>query len=287
VRKLQAGAAIRFAYGFTLSQLGTIIGLIWAPMVAIAVLNFLPYLLGYNQVSPEQNPAAAGAAALQSLLFALAALLLSACVYVAVARQALGQRTGPAVFYFSLGGAEFRVFAAVLLLALIMLAMLLGTSLASGAAVKFGGAAGPALASLAALAGLCLMLVVLTRLGFLMVPIAVMEKKIGFERGWELTAGNFWRIAAVIFVVTLPASIVFLGAFGWLTGPELVKLLPLAGKLSQEVFADRLQTIMDKHIAEIIGINLILAPFSLGLLMGASAYGYKALTGAIPQQPSP
>ena len=286
MRKLPVGDAIRFAYGFTLGQLGTIIGLIWAPMVAIAVLNFLPYALGYTHASPDQNPAAAGEAALESLFLALAALLLSACVYVAVARQALGQRTGPAVFYFSLGSAEFRVFAAIVLLSFVMLAMLLGMSLASGAALMFAGPAGPALALLLVLAGLCFMLVVLTRLGFLLVPIAVIENRIGFERGWQLTAGNFWRIASVIFVVTLPGAIVFLGAIGWLMGPELAKIVPLAGALSQEVFADRVQAIMDKHIAEVIGINLIVAPFSLGLLMGAAAYGYKALTGTIPQPPS-
>ncbi|MBV8978415.1 MAG: hypothetical protein JOZ13_13670 [Alphaproteobacteria bacterium] len=276
--KLSAGQAIRFAYGFTLSQLGTIIGLIWAPMLAIAVLNFLPYLLGDNRVSADQNAAAAGQAALRGLFFGFAALLLTACVYVAVMRQALGQRTGPAVFYFSIGSAELRVFAGVVLLSLFLGAIGLGTSLAGALAIAGGGAAGGGIAALVLLGGACLMLVLLTRLGFLLVPVATVENRIGFERGWQLTAGNFWRILSVIFVVTLPAAAILLGALAWLIGPELAKLMPLAAHMTPEVLSDRITAIMDKHVAELIGINLILAPFSIGLLMGAAAFAYKQLS---------
>ena len=44
MNKLPVGKTISDAYGFTFSHLGTIIGLIWFPMVVSTLLNFLPEL---------------------------------------------------------------------------------------------------------------------------------------------------------------------------------------------------------------------------------------------------
>jgi len=60
MNKIPVGEAVRFAYEFTFRELGTIIGLIWVPMVALAVINFLPYALGDMTPSPDINPTAAG-----------------------------------------------------------------------------------------------------------------------------------------------------------------------------------------------------------------------------------
>lgn len=283
MNKLPVGPTIRAAYQFAFGQLGTIIGLIWAPMVAIAVLRFLPYGMGDMSHSPEQNPAAAGAAMLRSMVFTLASLLLYACINVAVIRQALGLRKGGAVFHFALGRAEFRVWGATLLLAAILGALALGCVLAvmgvTGAVAASAGE-GPAAAAGAAvlLAGSGLLLVAIVRLSFLYVPIVVVENRISFERGWLLTAGNFWRIASVLFVVTLPVFVIVLAAFVVLMGQDFAALFTIADKLSPEVLSDRIQTIVDRNIATIIGINLIVAPFSLGLALGAAAFGYSALT---------
>ena len=46
------GQTISDAYGFTFTQLGTIIGLIWFPMVVSTLLNFLPQLAaGYGDAT--------------------------------------------------------------------------------------------------------------------------------------------------------------------------------------------------------------------------------------------
>lgn len=284
MNKLPVGPTIRAAYQFAFGQLGTIIGLIWAPMVAIAVLRFLPYGIGDMSHAPEQNPAAAGAAMLRSLVFTLASLLLYACINVAVIRQALGLRKGGAVFHFALGRTEFRVWGATLLLAAILGTLAIGCLLAvmgvmGAVAASAGQAAAGAAGAVVLLAGSCLLLVAIVRLSFLYVPIAVVENKISFERGWLLTAGNFWRIASVLFVVTLPVFVIVLAAFVVLMGPDFAALFTVAEKLSPEVLSDRIQTIVDRNIATIIGINLIVAPFSLGLALGAAAFGYTALAG--------
>ncbi len=283
MNRLSVGATVRAAYSFALGQLGTIIGLIWAPMVAIAVLRFLPYGIGDNHLSPEQNPQAAGAAALRSLVFMLISFLLYAMINVAVIRQALGLRKGSAIFHFALGRTEFRLWGATLILGAILATLAFGCIVAmigiSGAVAAAGGEHAAALAGAAAmLAGACILLVALVRLSFLYVPITVVEERISFERGWLLTRGNFWRIAGVLFVVTLPIFAIVFTVFMVLMGPDLASLAPIADKLAPEVLAERVQAIVDRHIATIIGINLIVAPFSIGLLSGASAYAYRALS---------
>lgn len=285
MNKLAVGPAIRFAYQFAFGQLGTIIGLIWAPLVAAAILRFLPYGLGDTTLSPQADPAAAGAAGLRDLLFLLAGGLLYAMVNVAVIRQALGLRTGGAVFHFSFGRAELRVFAATVILftalAIIgagcVMAMLMAASLAAASA---GEAAGGIAAIVAGLLGLCVMLVALVRLTFLYVPIAVVENSLNPERGWRLTKGNFWRAGTVMFLATLPGFVVVCSVVIALMGREFATLWPQVGHLPLEALSLRIDAIMERHIAMLIGINLIVAPFSLGLTLGAAAYGYRALSGA-------
>ena len=282
MNKLPVGETTRFAYGFTFGHLGTIIGLIWLPMVGIAILQFLPYGMGDAYLTADQNPNALGAAALRGIAFWLASVLLYACVNVAVIRQALGMRTGPAVVHFTLGRAELRMWGASLLFVAVLFVLMLGVVLAMFAAGLAGSAAGNravagALVGIVLLAGLCILLLAIVRLGFLLVPITVAEGKISFERGWLLTGGNFWRIVTVLFLVTLPTFVVLFAASFALMGRELSALAMVARHLTPEAFMERYRMIVSGHAATLIGINLILAPFTLGLTLGASAAGYKAL----------
>jgi hypothetical protein len=290
MNKLPVRETVASAYRFTFGELGTIIGLIWLPMVAIAVLEFLPYGLGDANLSPDQDPNALGAAALRGIVFWLVSVLLYACVNVAVTRQALGLRKGPAIAHFNLGRTEFRVWGALLLLVAILFTLIFGMVLAVIAAGAIAQAIGSAVAAGAAvtvvlIAGFCLLLVSMLRLGFLLVPIAVVEEKIGFERGWLLTRGNFWRIATVLFAVTLPTFVVLTIASSMLMGHDLDALAHVASQLSVQTVLERYRIIVSSHAAALIGINLILVPFTFGLTLGACAAGYRALTAA--SQPAP
>jgi len=285
VKKLSVGPAIRFAFQFAFGQLGTIIGLIWAPMVAVAVVTFLPHALGDSEALQGQNPAAAAPVILRGLVFWLANAVLSACVTVAVMRQALGLRTGPAIFHFSIGMAELRMTGAVMLFKLIAFVLMIGLVLALLAAGTLAGSSEIAAAAVTAVVGIggaCALLYALTQLGFLLAPVTVAENRITLERGWTLARGNFWRITSVLFTVTLPPLLILLGAVFWLTGRELLALTPVLDKLTPEVLSDRIQTILDAHIATIIGIQFIMAPFTLGLFLGAAAYAYKELAAGAP-----
>ncbi len=289
MNKLPVGETVRFAYAFTFRELGTIIGLIWVPMVALAVINFLPYALGDTTPSPDINPSAAGAIMLRGIGLWLVSVLLSACVNVPVVRQALGLRTGPAFVHIAVGRAELRLWGAYLLFIAIMIILMIGFLLAMFAGVLAVSATDNKVVVggvivLIAFAGLCGLLYALTRLGFLLAPVVVVEEKVSFERGWVLTQGNFWRIAGVLFLVTLPPAIVFMSAFASLIGPELISLFhrAMTEHLSQQIIADRINVIVNAHISVMLGVQLIIAPFSVGLTSAAAVHAYKALAARAP-----
>jgi hypothetical protein len=284
VKTLPVADTVAFAYRFAFAQLGTIIGLIWLPMVIIAVLQFLPYGTGDMALTPQQDPNAFGGAFLREIVYFLAIMLLTGTVCVAVMRQALGLRTGSALVHFALGRAEFRMAGGLLLLTGIMTVLALGVMLALGVGgLALRATGNPLLAALGGLVlvlgGAALLLVSGLRLSFLLVPITVAESRISFERGWTLTRGNFWRIAAVVFLVTLPTAVVVLSATTYLIGPQLF-MLARTPNMPMEEFLERYQTIVNANIPAILGINLIVAPFSFGLFLGAAAAGYKALSDA-------
>jgi len=285
MNKLSVGETVRFAYGFTLRELGTIIGLIWVPMIALAVISFLPYALGDTTQSPDINPNAAGAIMLRGIAFSLISLVLSACITVPVVRQALGLRTGPAFIHIALGRTELRLTGAYLVFIAIMMVLFLGYMLAVfGSALAAGATGNKPLVGLVVVAvgfvGLCGILYAITRLGFLLAPSVVAEDKISFERVWSLTQGNFWRIVGVLFLVTLVPAIVFLSAFAFLLGPDAIALYhqAVAQNMSQQDIAERWRVIVENHISLLLGVQLIVAPFSVGLTSGASAHAYKHLT---------
>jgi hypothetical protein len=277
MNKIPVWKTIRFAYAFTFGDIGTIIGLIWLPTLLIAVLQFLPYALGTQ--APNQDPATNAAAALANLAFFAGGLILYAINAVAVMRQALGLRQGGATIHFALGVPEWRMLGANLLCALVLggflLAYLVGILFAMSVAKGM-----TLLASIGTLlfvtVGLCLIVYVSLRLVFLVVPVVVAEEKIDLARGWTLTAGNFWRIFAVMAAITLPLLAIQVIATLAIGGPELLAPLPESQSAMAAALNLRMAS-LDKHMPELIGLFLILAPFNFGLTLGAEAAAYRAV----------
>jgi hypothetical protein len=287
--KLPMGSTIRHAYTFTLSELGTIIGLCWLPLVLIAILQFLPYAFGGDPMAPAENATAQGRHGLENLFSSLLMILLYAIAYVPVTRLALGLRQGPAIVHFALGLPEFRVFGALLLYFLVIFAMAIGIGvlgLAAGTVTATTGKnpiAGFVLA-LVILAAVFGFIYAIVRLGFLIVPVAVAENQISLTRAWTLTRGNFWRIFGSLAAVLVPLYLLHLGGMIALVGPGLFAPLPSNTALAEQALATRF-ALVGQHMPAYLGLTLILAPFNLGLGIGAAAYGYKALKPAEPAAP--
>jgi hypothetical protein len=277
MNKISVWKTIRFAYAFTFGDIGTIIGLIWLPTLLIAVLQFLPYALGTQAAS--QDPAAGATSAVANLAFFAAGLILYAIIAVAVTRQALGLRQGGATVHFSLGLPEWRMLGANLLCALVvgafLLAYLLGILFATS--IAKGMSAPVAIGTLLFItAGFCVLVYVGLRLVFLVVPVVVAEEKIDLARGWALTAGNFWRVLAVLLAISLPLLAIQAVATIVIGGPELLAPLP-AGQDAMAAALNSRMVSLDKHMPELIGLFLILAPFNFGLTLGAEAAVYRAV----------
>jgi hypothetical protein len=288
MNKIPFGKTIAYAYGFTISQLGSIIGLAWISLVAIAVLQFLPYAAGGDPMAASGNPLQEGQHAIQNMGISILILLLTAIIYVAVTRLALGTRPGGAIAHFALGVPEFRVFGAVFLLGFVILAV----AIAAGVAIAV--AAGIVNSShneaLLALAIVVLFFVALgaivyigARLGFLLIPATVVEEHISLTRSWVLTQGNFWRIFGILLAVMAPLFIIEMVGIAAIMGPALFAPLPNG---TAEVVSAALQArfaAVGQHAPALIGLRLLIAPFQLGLSMGASAFAYRALTTPAPQ----
>ncbi|HEY1836666.1 MAG TPA: hypothetical protein VGG36_03355 [Rhizomicrobium sp.] len=286
MNKLPVGKTISSAYAFTFSQLGSIIGLAWISLVAIGILQFLPYAAGAATVAA--NPLQEGQRAIQNMGISILVLLLSAIVYVAVTRLALGQKPGGAIAHFALGVAEFRTFGAIFLLGLAIVGISIGLAIVIAV---IGGTLGAshnqavlALTILVlAIAVICAVAYIGARLGFVLVPATVVEEHISLSRGWTLTQGNFWRIVAVLLAVTIPIFLVECIAVAVVMGPDLLTLIPAGPHGDPQALSAHMEEIIGRHAPVLIGLRLVFAPFQFGLGIGASAFGYRTLTAAAPQ----
>ena len=141
----------------------------------------------------------------------LASIVLRAMVTVGLQERALGRAQGPAVFYFSLGAAVWRMIGASILMFLLLILILVLLAVATGVfwyvAVTFIPHAGMAVAIIAVIAAVCWYIYAVVRFSFFLPAVVVAENQIGIGRSWELGGGNFWRIFAVIFVALVPVSI--------------------------------------------------------------------------------
>ncbi|HEY6577852.1 MAG TPA: hypothetical protein VIY09_00890 [Rhizomicrobium sp.] len=281
--KLPVADAIRFAYGFAFGQIGAIIGLVWLPLLIVAVLQFLPYAVG-TAYSSAADPAQAAGAALLNVAFSAAALVLYAMNCVAVTRQALGLRKGAASFHFQLGRPEWRMFAAIVICGL-MLVSAIGIYVMVGTAVFPAARGAPALAVLVAvyaLVGFCAVAWFALRLVFLLAPVVVAEERVDLVRAWMLSRRNFWRMLAVILAVAVPLLLVQVAALAAIIGPGLFTPLPAGAAGAAAALQERF-ALFDQHMPSMIGLALVLAPFSLGLTLGAASFSYRAL---VPAQPA-
>jgi hypothetical protein len=290
MNRLPVGQTIRFAYAFTFGEIGTILGLIWLPTVLNAVGSFVVFGLTGGG-APDGGGMPAGPQLALLMLYFVMAFLLGSMMAVAVTSQALGLRKGPALVHFSLGSAEMRVFGGLfglyLLLILFFLAFAIVIALAAvvaGAAV----AATPALQAVGAVAaaalgaaGLCALVYVFVRLSFLFIPSAVVDGEFGLTRSWELTKGNFWRIFLVGLGVLLPLLLVQAGTEYFILGPRYLVLLWAMlhdGANAARYSAEQAQ-IVQARLPLLLGMSLIFAPLTQGLLFAPAAFAYRVLSG--------
>jgi hypothetical protein len=285
MKKLPVLETIKAAYGFVFLHLGSIIGLIWLPMVLITVAAFFAeqhYLDAAANALLTNSSANLGSVTLGLIFFFIAWLLFNAIMYVAVVQLALGQRKGGALFHFAFGPTEWRMFRAITSLVgfLLLPALTIGLLINSLLYFGLGGHALPApaiigleVAVVAAYLGLAY---VGLRFVFLLPAAAVHDIGPVLPRVWKLSAGNVWRMVAILLGTVVPVAIVAALAQALLEGPQ--GMTPAFGATNAMAAAQLHVMSMNMPLTQ--GIGFLFAPLLVGLAAGASAASYTALQGA-------
>jgi hypothetical protein len=314
--KIPVGATIARAYGFAFGNFFTNFGAIWIPQLILLGSTFLllPHFMAMQAHMVHMTPPAPGhppdlnaaKLVLQSNLRVLAAegpYLLSwfAALFVSVtsmmaalSREALGLRKGSVLLAFPFGPTFLRLTAAYLLLAIIAIALYILTFIAG---IVFGALIGLVAASVASspfVVGIAVIVVifayigamifVMTRLSYLVAPVAAAEKRISIGRSWTLTQGNFWRIVLIVLSVLLPLFAVEVAFIAWAFGTDFFRL-PF-GKTPAEIEAwSQHMRALNQALAErqqhywyvSYPAFLVLGVVTYGLFAGLSAFAYRAL----------
>jgi hypothetical protein len=272
MRRIPVVATIRDAYIFTATHLGGIIGLIWVPMVLATVMGFFSlqrYYADFSAALASNNTAALAPSLLMMLCYLMAALLLWAIMYVAVVQLALGERSAPAVAHFVFGNLEWRMFRALVGFIGLILMLVLPVFAVGGAALKAAGMqADPAQMGVV----FYVVVALATPRFFALLPaIAVGETTPVLRRAWMLSAGNFWRLLAVLLAIFGPIFILC-------TGIDMA-LMARGAAFSgdeQEQMRDALARAR-ATLPLISGLWFLVSPVIVGVFASASVSAWRAL----------
>ena len=189
---------------------------------------------------------------------------------VPVTQLALGTRKQGALVHFNFSAMEWRLFRSAMGVAGFLFFLLLLLGVATGLMQHSAG--GPA----AAARGTALLLVLFfaacsisaIRFAILLPALAVNENGSLLSRAWKLTAGNAGRIFLVVMAVIVPV---------WLLSMIIQAVLEIAlgrGDFSAGVNPSTAMLAAQFHMMAtqlplIWGVNFMVAPLLLGLLLGA------------------
>ena len=290
MKKIPLEGTLVGAYRFLFTNIVSIIGVMWFPMVLVAavivggVYLAVPHawLVGdFSHFRPEQTLTAP--IWLARLAIFVVSLLAGAMIAVGLMRHALGLKQSTTLIYFSLGAPVWRMLGALLLGTLIIIALAIGCGVLIGLTAAFGAKLfvhGYAVAG-AVVLGLiivCAFFYVGFRLFFFLPAVVVAEERIGLGRSWELGRGNFWRMFFVYLLAVIPV--------GFVAGMVLeMSILPVV--ISQAIRLPHDPTAKDildflrglVPLLPLVAVVLIAQSIALrGLLAGAVGTAYKAIT---------
>jgi lysylphosphatidylglycerol synthetase-like protein (DUF2156 family) len=307
--KVPVGATLARAYGFAFGNIVNNLGAVWIPaaiLYGLLIAFAKPYSAAMTTMVSHDPQAILRLMPHILLGYAIGFVLVTA-QFAMLTKEALGIRKGSAWLQFPFGAPTWRLLLAYLALFLVTIILYIACILA---VVILGGAAGlvarqhPGVATAAvvglfalvlALATFCALFYCVVRLAFLMAPVAVAEGRRTLQRSWELTHGNFWRVFLVLLAIMVPFIILECAYFYWMFGPDFFSAG--IGARSQDALAawrvqeqaivvrsvQRLQQYW--FIAYPVGFAVALVLY--GMLAGASAFAYRALTaGAAPETPA-
>lgn len=295
--KIPVFATVSRAYGFLLGDIPTIARLTWAPLLIGAGLSYLygPQMMD-AAIAAKDNPDALAALAPTQFLIGVAAFVTGIMASVALLRVVLfGDRKPGLVVYLWFGGAELRLVIVTILLAVAVIAAMIGAALVIGLlGVMSSAVPGMGLLVSIAVFGILIGSVYAALRLTLISPVVVAENNLGVERSWQLMAGNVLRMLLVLiltfvpyFVVAALAGYVAIGAdfpplpaFPALAGAdaEATKAAAEAFGKAMEAWQIDLTKAMRAHYVELTVLGFFGNMISTALGAGAFGSAYNAIT---------
>ena len=288
--KISVRHGIARAYGFLFGRLFQVLGLSWLPALfyAVAATFLIRRMSGAMQSAIPSDAGLLGEYAFFYFLALIAVTaFLGAVIAVPLTREAMGLRDEPVAAHFVVGPRETRMFFALLRFYAVVGCALVALAFAAGIAVttaaryaetqhlqlNFAGIPFQLWLDLGAGAvAAAVFLVVASRLGFLLSPMAAAEKHVKLVRAGQLSRGNFWRIAFTYLVTGLPTTLLLATCETTFGGLQMGKTLPSG----MQAF----YTVEPHHIAifaTILAGGLVVLQ---ALFAGASASAYEELADA-------
>ncbi len=286
--QVSVGRSIAQAYGFLFRRILTVIGLSWVAAAFFIVLR--KALLGLGPV--PHNVIAHWPVALEHLGGVIAALLLLCAIAVPLTRAALGDAMEWSLAHFVIGARELRLFAALVRLYLILIAVVIVCALGMagiGMGTKMALAQWPALAGtglpvkeiaggIGALIAVLLTIYVSVRLSFLLYAIAAAEPHASLKRSWELAKGNVLRMFLIVLAIVLPICALLVAADYALMGQPLIDTLRAAFAVRPPNQAP-VYTLLASHGWGVAVFASVIFVVSTAIQGAASASAYRGLLG--------
>jgi uncharacterized membrane protein len=295
--KLQIGAIFEAAYKFLFANILAIIGIAWLPYLvaigisAIVLVELIPPQLWQGNFS-HMSDADMWVMILKMMVIGpivtVVWIVTSAMVTVGIQRRALGLARGPVFVYFLLDETVWRLVAANLLFFAAIIGIMIGVVLACTLSILAARALlSPSSAVLIGVlvggTAYCAFFYIVIRWAFLIAPVVVAEGHIGLARAWQLASGNFWRIFAILILVTLPISIVggmvsqifvtMVGGTSLTDLPQHATTAQTWAAIHQLLFAALPATVISS-VAQMIALSAV--------NNGARALAYRELSGTQP-----
>jgi hypothetical protein len=122
-------------------------------------------------------------------------------------------------------------------------------------------------------------LATMLRVGFLLPAVVVAEEKGGLKRSHDLTAGNFWRVLVLAFVLVLPAVVLLVSGEMTVLGAAIGPVTPEQGDLSRLI--QRAEDAVYQRLLPWEIFNAVVFILYSGLTYSGVAYAYRALAGKV------
>lgn len=288
--KISVRHCVAQAYGLLFGQPFTLIGLTWLPALfyALATAWLIQRMdMAMAAAVPSGDGILGQYALFYFALLVVATALFGGTIAVSLTRQAFALREERVAAHLVIGARELRLFFALTRYYALTVMTLLVFATAAGIAVSRGTNYASVhgiglvwlgvsfqtwLNSAAAVAAALSFLFFAVRFGFLLDAVAAVEERTTLSRARALSRGNFWRIAVTLFIVAVPACVLF------------VACETTFGGLALEPHGYSIAAANAASFAGILAGALVVLH---ALLAGASASAYAEMAEAVAQENEP